>query len=86
MTAQWVLISLTMDDFLRIMKEFLKLKIDRTNSDGPMIIHHILSIVKSMTHSGISNIKINLGNMKMKYFDNDVNLEKKQVKGWMEEI
>ena len=51
-----------------------------------MIIHHILSIVKPSARSGISNVKINLVNIKIKDYGNDVILAKKQVKVCMEEI
>ena len=57
MVAQWVLNSLTMNACLRIMKYFSKIHINRTNSDGTMIIHHILSIVNPIICTGISNIK-----------------------------
>ena len=65
MIAQWVIYSLTVDACRRIMKEFLKLNIDVTNYDGPMIIHYILFIIKPMTCARIRNIKINLGKMKI---------------------
>ena len=81
MIAQWVLNSFTVDSRRRIMKEFLKFNIDGTNYDGPMIIHHILSTAKPMIRSGISNVNINLGKMKMKDFDNNLSLENEQVKG-----
>ena len=62
------------------MKDFLKFNIYGINSDGIMIIHHIMSTFKTTTHAGISNVKINLGNMKMKHFDNDVILANEQLK------
>ena len=49
-----------------------------------MMIYHILSIVKPITRDLICNVKMNLGNMKMKDFENNVSLANKKVKGWME--
>ena len=74
MIMQWVLNSHSMDAGLWIMKDLLKLNIYGNNSEGTMIIHHILSTGNPMTRSGISNVKIYLGKVKMKYFDNDVRI------------
>ena len=46
-----------MNDCRRIMKDILKFKIDGTNSDGPITIHHILSIINPTTRAGIINVK-----------------------------
>ena len=86
MVTQWVLNSPIVDAHRRIMKDFFEFNIYRTNSDGPMIIHHILSIVKPMTCSGISKVKINLYTLKVKTFDNNMSLANEQVNGWMKEI
>ena len=86
MVTQWVLNPLSFYAHRRIMKDFFEFNIYRTNSDGPMIIHHILSIINPMTCSGISKVKINLYTLKVKTFDNNVSLANEQVNGWMEEI
>ena len=75
-----------MDSRCRIMKDSLKFYIDGANSEGPMIIHHILSIVNPMTRAGISNVKIKLGNIKMNIFDKNTSLANEEVKSWVEEI
>ena len=74
MVMQWVLNLPIVDSHRRIMKDFFEFNIYRTNSDGPMIIHHILSIVKPITYSGVSKVKIDLYTMKVKYFDNNMSL------------
>ena len=73
-----------MDACHYIMKDFRKFNIDETNSDSPLLIHHILSKINPMTRTGISNAKINLGEIKLKGFDNDASLANEWVKRWME--
>ena len=72
-----------MDDRRHFMKEFSKFNIDITNSDGLLLIHYILSIIKPITFAIIINMKINLGKTKLKYFVNGVSLENEQAKGCM---
>ena len=54
------------------MKYIANFNIGGTNSDGPLIIHHVLSMVNPMNLYGISNMEINLGRMKLGYFENNV--------------
>ena len=65
MVAQWVINSHTVNTHLQIMKDFLKFNIDRTNSDGPMIIYQILSIVNLIDQNRTSNVKTNLVKINM---------------------
>ena len=84
MVAQWVLNSLTVDAQRQNMKDFYEFNIDRTNSDGLMMIHDILYIVNPISRSVITNIKIDLENIRSKYFEKNMSLANEQFKGLME--
>ena len=82
--VQWVLNSLTVDAQRQNMKDFYEFNINRTNSDGLMMIHDILYTVNLISRSVITNIKIDLENIRSKYFEKNMSLANEQFKGLME--
>ena len=78
--VQWVLNSLTVDARRQNMKDFYEFNINRTNSDGLMMIHDILYTVNLISRSVITNIKIDLEKIRSKYFDRNMSLANEQFK------